>query len=63
MLPMAKRTLQINVRMSPEDLAEIKKAAATLWPGLEVTTSTAVLQFAKRAAREILHPAREKKTK
>jgi uncharacterized protein (DUF1778 family) len=60
---MAKRTLQINVRMSPEDLAELKKAAATLWPGLELTTSTAVLQLAKRAAQEILHPAREKKGK
>ena len=63
MLAMAKRTRQVNVHMSPEDLDEIKKAAATLWPGLELTTSTAVLQLAKRAAREILHPTREKKAK
>jgi len=60
MLAMAKRTLQINVRMSNDDLALLKKAAATLWPGLELTTSTIVLSLAKKSAEEVL---RTRKTK
>ena len=63
MLAMAKRTLQINVRMSNEDLALLKKAAATQWPDLELTTSTIVLSLAKKEADRILHPARERKRK
>jgi uncharacterized protein (DUF1778 family) len=63
MLAMAKRTLQINVRMSNEDLALLQKAAAALWPGVELTTSTIVLSLAKRSAEQILHPARDRKTK
>jgi uncharacterized protein (DUF1778 family) len=59
---MAKRTLQINVHMSGEDLALLRKAAAVAkWP--EVTTSTLVLHLAKERAEQILHPARERKTK
>jgi uncharacterized protein (DUF1778 family) len=58
---MAKRTLQINVRMSNEDLALLQKAAGVLWPGVELTTSTIVLSLAKKAAGEILHPARKPK--
>jgi uncharacterized protein (DUF1778 family) len=61
MLAMAKRTLQINVRMSNEDLALLQKAAATLWPGVELTTSTIVLSLAKKSAEEVLHPARKPK--
>jgi len=60
MLAMAKRTLQINVRMSNEDLALLQKAAAVLWPGVELTTSTIVLSLAKKAALEIL-PTRKSK--
>ena len=59
---MAKRTLQINVHMSGEDLALLRKAAAVAkWP--EVTTSTLVLHLAKERAEQILHPARERKPK
>ena len=54
MLAMAKRTLQINVRMSNDDLALLQKAAGALWPGVELTTSTIVLSLAKKAAEEIL---------
>ena len=54
MIAMAKRTLQINVRMSNDDLALLQKAAGALWPGLELTTSTIVLSLAKKAAEEIL---------
>lgn len=60
---MAKRTLQINVRMSSEDLALLQKAAATQWPGVDLTTSTIVLSLAKRSAEQILRPARDRKTK
>lgn len=61
MIAMAKRTLQINVRMSSEDLALLKKAAATLWPGVELTISTTVLALAKKSAEEVLHPTRKQK--
>jgi hypothetical protein len=54
MSAMAKRTLQINVRMSNEDLALLQKAAGAFWPGVELTTSTIVLSLAKKAAEEIL---------
>lgn len=63
MLAMAKRTLQINVRMSNDDLALLRKAAATLWPGVELTMSTIVLSLAKRSAEQILYPVRDRKTK
>lgn len=56
---MAKRTLQINVRMASEDLALLQKGAAALWPGLDLTTSTIVLSLAKKAAEEALR-AKEK---
>ena len=60
MLAMAKRVLQINVRMSVEDLALLQKAAAAQWPGVELTTSTIVLSLAKKSAQEILHPPARK---
>lgn len=59
MLAMAKRTLQINVRMSAEDLALLQKAATVQWPGVELTTSTIVLSLAKKAADQILQPGRK----
>jgi uncharacterized protein (DUF1778 family) len=63
MLAMAKKTEKVNVRMTSEDLALLRKAAATLWPGVEITTSMIVLTLAKRAAEQILSPARERKAK
>ena len=63
MFAMAKRTLQINVRMSNKDSALLQKAAAAQWPGVELTTSTIVLSLAKRSAEQILRPARERKVK
>jgi len=54
MSAMAKRALQINVRMSNDDLALLQRAAAALWPGVELTTSTIVLSLAKKAAEEAL---------
>jgi uncharacterized protein (DUF1778 family) len=63
MLAMGKRTMQVNVRMSSEDLSLLQKAAAEQWPDLELTTSTIVLSLAKKAADQILHPTRERKGK
>jgi hypothetical protein len=60
MVAMAKRTLQINVRMSNEDLALLQKAAVSLWPGVDLTTSTIVRSLAKKAAEEILRAKRKR---
>jgi hypothetical protein len=52
--PMKKRTLQINSRLSPEDLALLKKAAEKLWPGMPISNSTLLLTLARLKAEEIL---------
>ena len=58
----AKRTLAVSVKMSPEDAALLKKAAAHLWPGAPVTRSSYVLALAKMGAEAALaRPGREKK--
>jgi hypothetical protein len=49
-----KRTVQVNVKMSPEDFNLLKKAAAKKWPGAVVTNSGIVLGLAKISARETL---------
>lgn len=50
----SKRTVQINVRMSPEDRDMLKRAADILWPDAELTNSGIVLGLAKLGARDIL---------
>ncbi|HLW99797.1 MAG TPA: hypothetical protein VKR82_14205 [Candidatus Acidoferrales bacterium] len=49
-----KRTVQVNVKMSPEDFQLLKKAAEKRWPGAVVTNSGIVLGLAKIAARDVL---------
>jgi len=49
-----KRTVQVNVKMSQEDLALLMKAAEKAWPDAVMTNSGKVLSLAKIAAREIL---------
>jgi len=49
-----KRTLQINVRLSVEDLSLIKRAANALWPEAILTNSGILLGLAKIAARDSL---------
>jgi hypothetical protein len=49
-----KRTVQVNVKMSPEDFTLLKKAATKKWPGAVVTNSGVVLGLAKISAQEIL---------
>jgi uncharacterized protein (DUF1778 family) len=50
----SKRTVQINVRMSPEDWDLLKRAADAIWPKAEITKAATVLGFAKIAAEDIL---------
>jgi len=54
-----KRTIQINVKLSPEDFQMLKKAAEKKWPGAVVTNSGIVLGLAKIAAREALKKGRQ----
>ena len=60
---MGKRSLQINVHMSGEDMALFRKAGETKWPGVEFSNSTLVLTLAREAAKQILPAARERKAK
>lgn len=54
-----KRTVQVNVKMSPEDFQLLTKAANRKWPDAVMTNSGIVLGLAKIAAREILKDARK----
>jgi hypothetical protein len=54
-----KRTVQVNVKMSPTDFNLLKKAAAKKWPDAMLTHSGIVLAFAKISAREILAKKRK----
>ena len=49
-----KRTVQVNVRMTPADLELLERAAEANWHGAEMSLSGAVLSLAKMAAKEIL---------
>lgn len=51
---MKKRELQVGCRMSPDDLALLRKAAEKLWPGVPLTNSTLLLTLARMKAEEIL---------
>jgi hypothetical protein len=55
-----KRTMQINVKLSPEDFTLLKKAAEKKWPDAVMTNSGIVLGLAKISAREVL--GKRKKT-
>jgi hypothetical protein len=48
-----KRTVQVNVKMSPEDFQLLKKAAEKKWPDAVMTNSGIVLGLAKISAREV----------
>jgi len=51
-----KRTVQINVKMSAEDFALLKKAAENLWPDAIISNSGILLGLAKIAATRALGP-------
>jgi hypothetical protein len=50
-----KRTVQVNVKMSPQDFDLLKKAAEKKWPDAVMTNSGIVLGLAKISARETLN--------
>ena len=54
-----KRTIQVNVKMSEEDFALLKKAADKRWPDAVITNSGIVLALARIAARGILGRAKK----
>lgn len=49
-----KRAIQVNVKMTQEDFAELRRAAEKRWPGAVLTNSGMVLGLAKMAAQQIL---------
>jgi hypothetical protein len=49
-----KRTVQVNVKMTEEDFAFLRKAAEKRWPDAVITNSGIVLALARIAARETL---------
>jgi uncharacterized protein (DUF1778 family) len=49
-----KRTVQVNVKMSPDDFQLLKKAAEKKWPDAVMTNSGIVLGLAKIAAKDSL---------
>jgi hypothetical protein len=55
-----KRTEQVNCRLSSADLALLRKAADTLWPGMPITNSTLLLTLARLKAEEILKSPRKR---
>ena len=50
-----KRSVQVNVKMSPEDFQLLKKAAEKKWPDAVMTNSGIMLGLAKLTAKQILH--------
>jgi hypothetical protein len=49
-----KRTVQVNVKMSPEDFQLLKKASEKKWPDAVMTNSGIVLGLARIAVKEAL---------
>ena len=49
-----KRTTQVNVKMSTQDFALLRKAADKLWPGAVISNSGILLGLAKMAAANVL---------
>lgn len=50
----SKRSLQVNVRLSPENLKVMRQAAERIWPGVPLSNSTLLLTLAHHKATEIL---------
>ena len=56
-----KRTVQVNVKMTEEDFALLRKAAEKRWPDAVITNSGIVLALARIAARETLGTTERKR--
>jgi hypothetical protein len=48
-----KRSLQVNVRLAPDDLKLMRQAAQRLWPGLAISNSTLLLTLARLHAESV----------
>ena len=55
-----KRTIQVNVKMSPDDFNLLRKAAAKKWPDAVMTNSGIVLGLAKISARDVLQEGKRR---
>jgi len=55
----AKRTVQVNVKMSEDDFALLLGAASRRWPEAIISNSGVLLGLAKIAAKRILETAPE----
>ena len=49
-----RRTAQVNVKMSEDDFALLRKAAEKRWPDAIMTNSAILLALARISARQIL---------
>lgn len=58
-----KRTVQVNVKMTPEDAELFKAATEKRWPDAVLTNSGIILALARIAAREIIGATAAKRTK
>ena len=58
----AKRSIQVNVRLSEQDFDLIKKASAKLWPNAVLTNSGVLLGLARLAAKRVLDRPRGQKS-
>ena len=58
-----KRSLQVNVRLSPDALDLMRQAAAQCWPGVPLSNSTLLLTLAQHKAQEILQRKRRTRKK
>ncbi len=56
-----KRTVQVNVKMTPEDAELFKNAAEQRWPDAVLTNSGIILALARIAARETLGERKAKR--
>ena len=56
-----KRTVQVNVKMTEEDFALLRKAAEERWRDAVMTNSGIVLALARIAARGILEEKKARK--
>ena len=57
----SKRIVQINVKMSEEDFALLKRAASAYWPDAVLTNSSIVLGLARIGAKTVLSKSKNKK--
>lgn len=58
---MQKRTVQVGIRLSEDDLAKLQRAARAAWPGARLSQAAAILSLALREADKILGEEKQRK--